>query len=507
MRARETLLFAVLVALLAVQPASSATIKPASACKKLGAKVVQSGMRYECVRVNGKLVWSKGKRVVTPLPTASIAASPVQRWLNVCQHDPQAGNIWGELQTWLKLRPDCERPVRIVDVPLPSSIPITSISDSTSLQSINDCKLPDNPAKDFNEGFPSAADAARFKATAHPGPNTVYQLVPITSPDAPTRGRTPEQDYGRYFDFLKAWTASASDAGSSAEFRIPKAYVPVSVRVAPFGIDHHEDAASRKLAAAILTEVDKEIDFSGVTNAIVVVPAGTAQSVLWQGQGGTLLTAETSRVAFMFAPPYTFDSTYLGRFRTMSQPIVWLHELYHGRGVLDDHVGANQWGVATADNGTGQWGLMSTAMSDLLGWEKWLLGFWSDAQIRCSPKDVTTTSWLIPSTIHGELPKLAVVRLSPTRVLIAESIRAAGLNFKLPTAAQGLLVYVLDTSDTRRDFGYRVLRADGARAEVSTFEYSDAPLAVGEHITVDGVRVTVVEAGEFGDVIRIEPAA
>lgn len=55
--------------------------KPGTKCSPLGRTITVKDLRYKCVRVNGKLVWSKPVKIVpkptpTPSPTPSVAPTP-----------------------------------------------------------------------------------------------------------------------------------------------------------------------------------------------------------------------------------------------------------------------------------------------------------------------------------------------------------------------------------------------------------------------------------------------
>ena len=87
---------------------------------------------------------------------------------------------------------------------------------------------------------------------------------------------------------------------------------------------------------------------------------------------------------------------------------------------------------------------------------------------------------------------------------------AAGFNLKIPEVAEGALVYLVDTSITAHGRGVNVLRP----ASRSTSPYvrpdfvlADAPLKMGESITSNGFKISVVEAGQFGDVVKVEKLA
>ena len=156
----------------------------------------------------------------------------------------------------------------------------------------------------------------------------------------------------------------------------------------------------------------------------------------------------------------------------------------------------------------GSWGLMSRNFGDLLAWQKWILGFVQDSQVRCvlAASGVSSTHWLAPSSTKTTHEKMLVIKVSPSKALIVESIRAVGLNYRFQSDRLGALVYEIDTSDTRHDYGYTVMYPDNRRPLVTSREpMADAPLKIGESLTYEGIKITNVEWGDFGDVIKVEP--
>jgi hypothetical protein len=100
-----------------------------------------------------------------------------------------------------------------------------------------------------------------------------------------------------------------------------------------------------------------------------------------------------------------------------------------------------------------------------------------------------------------------VIPVDSTKVLVVESMRAAGFNFKIPQVAEGALVYLVDTSKTEHGRGINVLRPTnriGSIYNVPSFVLADAPLKLNEFITSNGYKISVVESGNFGDVVKVE---
>ncbi|MEU5215809.1 M6 family metalloprotease domain-containing protein [Streptomyces sp. NPDC020807] len=185
-----------------------------------------------------------------------------------------------------------------------------------------------------------------------------------------------------------------------------------------------------------------------------------------------------------------------------------LADLYHrpedGKGDWDTHVG--DWDVMGS-----QFGLAP----DLFGWHKWKLGWLSRAQVSCvqgsEPQVVSLEPTDAPPPEYGGLgTRLAVVRTGPDSVLAIEARSAAGNDAE--TCTEGVLVYRVRNGAASGDGPVEVVDAHPdteACWDRSVYPpLADAPLEVGETITVPGtgVRVEVTDRTEGGSwTVKIAP--
>ena len=104
------------------------------------------------------------------------------------------------------------------------------------------------------------------------------------------------------------------------------------------------------------------------------------------------------------------------------------------------------------------------------------------------------------------MEKLLVIPVSTTRVIAVESQRAAGMNFKLTKESQGALVYTVDVLDNKYDGGFEVIKPISRKTgpKEGPFIFWDAPLKINEEIRVWDFKISVVESGTFGDVVKVE---
>ena len=157
------------------------------------------------------------------------------------------------------------------------------------------------------------------------------------------------------------------------------------------------------------------------------------------------------------------------------------------------------------------WGLMSYGANEMLGWQKWLMGLWGDERVFCADTQKGGTYWLAPSTFQSDQRKLVALRVSNSQVILIESMRAAGLNYKMPKWMEGVLVYGVENTTIEQHTGTFILKPENRQllspslsGMIRKFVNSDAALKSGESTRIEGYKITVIESGTFGDVVRVE---
>lgn len=524
---------------LVINPAQSATIA-GTKCAKLATNRTVSNIKYTCIKQGSKLVWNKGVTLkpaakptpsptVTPTPTTTEKATPAPSQTTIavssigtygfngpCDFDSGAPAQWRELQNYFKSNNHCLGPVRIAPVSLTKARPVIPDSTNSSFLNVDSCKItaPDN--FDILRSWPSTYQINTRMAlnNLHPSPNSVIQVIPFYTSDSGAPNNSPSVDYKMYFDFVKEVIDYDSDNGSKFEIRVPAQYVKLPKRLSEYGVTHEggtpdQDSKRQIFTNDLIQAVDRDINFSDVGLVLAIAPPGTPLNLsvvtsLW------FTRADGKSFPVGNATPYTLTSPMHDNGITQHAPSVspmwWWHEWFHMGIGLADHNGNNYWqnhfGSDPTKPGMGNWGLMSMAMTDLLGLEKWFMGYISDKQVSCANSNVT--KWISPSSVKSTETKLLVIPLNKNEAILVESKRAAGLDFMLNHESEGALVYHLDTSEPDREFGLEVLTVAGYKVKSSPFVLSDAPLKTGQHLDFRGFRISVVESGEFGDVVKVE---
>jgi hypothetical protein len=184
-------------------------------------------------------------------------------------------------------------------------------------------------------------------------------------------------------------------------------------------------------------------------------------------------------------------------------PFFWLHEFGHAGYGLEDHYGSNMLSVSS-EYGMGWWTLMNPYGGDMSAWEKWIMGFLGDSQVMCLNPNMTSTHWIAPSSVKTTEPKMIVLPVANKKVIVIESIRAAGLYYKIPAVSQGVLAYEVDLNVTQREIGMKLILPTNRDPNKGPFFLAQATLRKGESVTADGFRISIVESGTFGDVVKVE---
>lgn len=475
----------------------------------------------------GAYRWFMAEASTNPNPTPSATPSPTIEnidwgltfntdygykipYANPCQKDPFIQTQWKQLQEAYFKVANCIWPTAIGKYVLGNQQPLTKISIDLKAP-IEQCKISEPSNSRALRGFYSEFDPGAKKwvgERALPWQKMIIQVIPIYAEDTEKPINSPEFDYSKFTNFIKEWIEFSSDQGATVTVRFPKEYIKINGKVGDYQLYHENRAESpshQKFNREVTAQVDPYIDFTGANVAIFVTPAGTSFSVFQQGTIGELNTNEGKVVISTSEFPYTLDNIGSAKFKNLSLPYWWLHELFHSSIGFTDHYGDDQRNVNT-EYGLGWWTLMTPGGGDLSGWEKWVLGYYGDEQINCVSANSTSTTWIVPSSVKSSKTKLTVVPISKYKGIVIESIRPSGLYYKLPKNSLGVLVYEVDLTVTMGDAGLKLVLPTNRNPNQGPYFLAEATLRQGESVLSNGHRITVVESGNFGDVVKVEKA-
>lgn len=532
MKKRLSLLMAFLFISSSMTLPAQAGVKAGAKCAILGQIKTSQSKKFTCIKSGKRLVWRKGESVsvTNSVPNSDASPLPLENAASVmkvdftktystdkgyftdftgpCQWDPSVNSKWMAIQQYFFNINRCAGQIRVNKYSLGASRPSASFDSKSLYSNVEPCKLVTPPNSPANLGFTTSnpgrkqwADLRRF-----PSPNTVIQLIPIYAEDTAEPKNSPSEDYSVYLNFLKDWIDYSSDFGSNAEIRIPKNYIKFDKKIGEFEVRHQNNWNAPEHIAfntAVVTAVDDDIDFKGANIAIIVPPAGTDASVLGQAVVGALSTKEGTVGVAMSEFATLAKTPNASSFSGLGHPFFWVHELFHAGIGFDDHYGDMKQNL-NSEYAMGWLTMMTPYGGDLTTWEKWVLGFIKDSQIQCVTAGDLSTHWIAPSTVQTTESKVIIVSVSATKAVVVETLRPGGLYYKIPKQSQGALVYEIDLSKDSHGMGMKLSLPIGRPVTNNPFFMASYPLKQGESTISNGFKITIVESGTFGDVVKVE---
>jgi M6 family metalloprotease-like protein len=372
---------AVVILLSLATPLNAATPKAGGTCSKSGLTKIASGKKFTCVKSGKRFIWVRGPAAAKP-----------------------------------KIAPA---------VDLSKSAGITS---SSELSSIEVCKTVDLTFRGTgSNGFPRPANLANgkseIKILALP---IIFEEIPFT-----------ETDLKNLQDALKQTTefyARTSFNRVKITFDIPAKNLWVNLKTSAkdYGILPNKPQQNNEVIVKdALMLADQEIDFSKYDSVIIESGFSSATSV-GQGFSGQIFTTKTGNI----------NGATLQIGRAAGKANIIAHELGHSLYGLEDlYVFLNsQRPTVPEPLPAGRWDLMSDAglQSDFFGWNKFLMGWMKDEEVRCIQNQSSSTHYLADHT-SSLGTKLLLVNLKPGVTIAMESRPQS-------SQSQALLVYKIDSS-------------------------------------------------------------
>jgi M6 family metalloprotease-like protein len=315
---------------------------------------------------------------------------------------------------------------------------------------------------------------------------------------------TPIKDFADVKYQLEHFWQRMSSKPLNFEVRIPDKYLTMPKKIADYNLSGVFNSPSQNISATFAYSkeaaavADPSIDF---TEADVIVIAHLPEAT--RAQIGTFVAE-----AAMPNSSSVINTNERKIYNIMIQGddqqrdiYNWTHEFGHMLGMTDfNHEGP----LDNSKNvGKGFYDIMTSYRNmELLAWHRFLLGILNDDQVAC----VTTgasTHWLRPVEWPTKKQKAVIVPLSATSVLVVESRRRLGYDAMLGKQGEGALVYKIDTTISGSG-GTNPLTIVSPPRTGSADIRTNPTLKMGESVLTDGWRISVVESGGFGDVIKVE---
>ena len=479
-------LVAALAVFAGVAMVGSAAVNAATAggkCSKVGQTQKTKGVTYICKKTGTKLVWAKstpstgsGAGSVTTSPaTSSTSTSPATSTTSTAPKTSSTSTSPATSTT--------------SNVPTTSS---TTTAPALSNTPTAACKLPvaDGRGDVSIGGWPRITERSKTTGTVN------ATVIMVDFSDAPAT-MTPQAAFAK----ISGATATFSEVSYgqlnyafNPQYKWYRMSKP-STQYAPLTQSFVTHRAYIAEAAAL---ADSEVDFSS-TDSIVILSNPDARGL---GMAGPAFAAIRGN-------GLTLDGKYISNGTTSAYDLnywksIWLnHEITHTMGLVDVYAATRENSANSYDGHryVGEFSYMGFSSFEgnapgLFAFERWNLGWIDDAQIVCS--SAKEISQLITPVQSGGGIKAVIVPLSRTKALVVESRRAIGLDSKI--AKTGALVYIVDSSVQS---GYGPVKIYPSSVSTDP-RYLQAPRAVGESVTVEGITVSVTSATSAGDTVSIK---
>jgi M6 family metalloprotease-like protein len=559
---KKVLLSLLLIFALIVPMNASAAVKAGTKCKKAGQTSTYAGKKFTCVKSGKKLVWNKGvaiakpKPVVAPTPTPAptieptpiptVEASPTptptptkvidptkpvqgqacirnsgdvvgyndQKILVVLfcnqfddRYFPRPGGRGVDQETGKILPPvppKGDEPTKpgdgsdlnpYVEPPVVMSKPLTELSSSTQYENLSACRLPDGDPQLTNMtiGFPLPQGRVDFTKKA------IVQILPVSFSDV-TSNSNPMVDYDQGISSMKSFWESQSFVGTEIEVRSPITYkqlpnpvLSYDLASSLFGFQSDKYTA---FVRNVISQYESEINFSGVSTVVIVVPLQTKFE-----QIGTWVVNTQTTLVTNEATIYNYMLT--GSGNRKNEASMWVHEYGHALGLTDMRFVDSVNSTIQRPEGLGVFDIMGSgqAAPEILLWSRFLLNVLAPGQVLCITQPGTSTHWLRPIEQREPDLKGLIIPTGTYTAIAIESRRSYGYDSFLSPRDKGVLVY---TVDTRIPYKRSPMQLIVPSRTADREWYTDAALKLNESVTSNGWKITVVESGDFGDVVKVE---
>ncbi len=406
MRKRFLVLLTVTLTLGLLQPIATAAPKPGTACKKAGQSSTSAGIKYTCVKSGKKLVWNKGVALKKAEPAPAPSAETKVEVKNLLSSDPR-------------------------------------ITPFSALTSMDICKTVDK-TPDYawggkilhRNGFPRPDFSVAGKKSAK------ILVVPIIFNDLPFREEKIQrgQIFSSDVDLLNETIPLIKESFKSLSVKrfeveievLPKSQWFVFNRDNPlsgvWGVDNFTTLME------IIEKEKPDFNFDGYDTFAFISGNGLPGQMGLGSAQASHPRVKNSKSGFINA------ILMLGG---ITNTTLWVHEFGHSLFSFEDLYLFSQ-ASSGAPRKLGElsvpskWDLMSDSSKvSLLGWNKFLIGWLYDSEVRCISEQKSTIHYLSNRETSNDT-KLLTINLAPGVTLAAEAKNASGTD-------KGLLLYLINT--------------------------------------------------------------
>jgi hypothetical protein len=406
MQRKSRLALAIVLLLSLSSPVHAATPKAGSKCTKAGQTSTSAGIKYTCIKSGKKLVWNKGVEVKKATPSPTPTTEPSAQSKNLLATDSR-------------------------------------ITPTSALTPIASCKTGDMTpdyawgGKILNRnGFPRPDISVAGKKSAK------ILVVPIIFKDLPFREEKIQrgQVFSSDLDLLNETIPYIKESFKTLSVQrfeveidvLPKSQWFVFDRDNPlsgvWGVDNF---------TTLMEMIEKEkpdFNFDGYDTFAFISGNGMP------GQSG-LGSAQASHPRVKNSQSGSINAILM--LGGITNTTLWVHEFGHSLFSFEDLYLFSQASTG-APRKLGElsvpskWDLMSDSSKvSLLGWNKFLIGWLYDSEVRCISEQKSSIHYLSNRETSNDT-KLLTINLAPGVTLAAEAKNASGTD-------KGLLLYLINT--------------------------------------------------------------
>ena len=407
MQRKSHLALAIVVLLSLSSPVYAAAPKAGSKCTKVGQTSTTAGIKYTCVKSGKKLVWNKGVALKKAEPAPAPSPETKVEVKNLLSSDPR----------------------------------ITPLS---ALTSMDICKTVDK-TPDYawggkilhRNGFPRPDFSVAGKKSAK------ILVVPIIFNDLPFREEKIQrgQIFSSDVDLLNETIPLIKESFKALSVQrfeleidvLPKSRWLVFNRDNPlsgvWGVDNFTTLME------IIEKEKPDFNFDGYDTFAFISGNGLPGQMGLGSAQASHPRVKNSKSGFMNA------ILMLGG---ITNTTLWVHEFGHSLFSFEDLYLFSQASSGTTRQKLGdvsvpsKWDLMSDSSKvSLLGWNKFLIGWLYDSEVRCISEQKSTIHYLSNRETSNDT-KLLTINLAPGVTLAAEAKNASGTD-------KGLLLYLINS--------------------------------------------------------------
>ena len=363
----------------------------------------------------------------------------------------------------------------------------TSTANGSALPT-EQCKLPKSYQQTLSPGFPR--DSALIPSIGTISSIFIYVDFPDNKSTQNNKNFTSQYATGakKFLETQSYGRAKFTFDSTEKTFRINK-------KSSSYGITQDGQGDSGGLVQDAINAADKSIDFSGYDFVTVLAPKNT-KTILFSG-------AITGGMGMFSSDEKEFSSAiWIGKDKlsNFNQPgsgwSFYAHELGHVLGLMHPYY--------QRDRGPGAiWDLMGnggTSVPELIGWHRFLLGWFKDTEVSCLSKETLTQQQILLSPLNTKSAgtKVVMIPLNNKKSLLIEVRRASTFD-KLQKFEEGALAYLVDVTKGDDQGIITILGKKGTKREGQTLE----SFSKGEKLSYEGITVQVISSSKQGDTVRI----